>query len=427
MSAVLSSPLQHRVRDSRSTANSVATSNTENDTQSVTSSIPHSLQFSPTPPSRVHQQPATRTTTPAAPPPVVETEPSVFLTTNNPPGVSKQDEMPVPRPDHDLRLLLQSNAAAVDVLGAVPPREPQPRMPRGAVAEAEAVRLHREKEVIWIQLFRKYSSARTAPKSKMLRNCKAGIPSSVRFKAWTFLTGAEVDVNQVHHLVSLPDSSPEESLRIDRDLAMLYTQHPLFKSNSAASKRDLVLVMHGLSQLQPGQYRPNLVFLANGLLQFSTAEQAFCLCSVVGERWPLLYGPFSKATSLIYIVQELLRKHDTRLLQRFQEDEGGVAQLISLWLGPLFLSGVLPTESALRVLDVALYKGEKFLFAVMLALLDLMRGILLDKSVPLRCHLQRPPDRVTDPNTLLNAAFNVKIKSSTVEKLTRRSLQHVVK
>lgn len=415
-----------RGRESVSTMATNTTTTTTDAEGHSERSTPQSMHFPAVPPLHLTDRklPSSRRTMESDRSPVVETKRGAFEMMMPAANDSAQTL------DPNQRVSLWSDTTSLDV--PVPSTTTttsraaaRSRASRRASAEAEAATLHREKEAVWLHLFKKYDHAERAPASKVLKHCKTGIPSSVRFKAWVFLSHADIQPDRVHNLLSLPETSPSEHAMIEDDLVRVYAQHPLFRTKATAPKHDVALIMHGLSQQKPGQYRTSLVYLVNGVLQFATPEQAFCLIStIVGAKLPLLYGPQASSGSLVYILRELLRKQDAQLLARFQEDDGGLGQLITLWLAPLFLNGVLPAESALRVLDIALCEGERFLFSVAFAMLDLMRDLLLDKSLSLRRLLEKPPEDLVEPTMLFNTAFTVKIKTSSVEKLARQSFQH---
>lgn len=306
-------------------------------------------------------------------------------------------------------------------------RSSSSRPRRKSSADLEAVHLHREKEGAWVSIFGKWSSARDAPTNKLLKHAKRGIPSSVRFRAWVFLTDGTVQSDAFNALLDRPEELPSEHTCIENDLMRYCTSSPLFEAEDNPSREDIALLLHAYSQQAPGSYKPSLIYLARACLLHAPPEPAFALLStVVNERLPLLYGKKASSLEMSFILRELLRKHDVQMLARLQEEEGGMAQITQLWLAPLFLNGVIPTEVAMRVLDIVLVEGEaeRFLIQVALALLGLCRDTVMDRSKQLRLVLQKPTQHLISSEALLSSALAIKIKSSRIDKLARQAAKH---
>jgi hypothetical protein len=95
--------------------------------------------------------------------------------------------------------------------------------------------------------------------------------------------------------------------------------------------------------------------------------------------------------------------------------------------GPLYvrsiLAGILPTESALRLLDLICLEGTLMLSRGCLAVFDLIQDSLLAEGTDVRRLLGRPGPDLLDPVSFIPTLFTIKVKESALKKFTKQGLK----
>ncbi|XP_058791505.1 TBC1 domain family member 9 isoform X2 [Phymastichus coffea] len=249
--------------------------------------------------------------------------------------------------------------------------------------EAAAKQIAKEKQ--WETHFAEYGRGmtiyRTVETAKLVI---AGIPQNLRGEVWLTFSGAlnEMAMNPGLYK-SLVDQSIGKSCQaneeIERDLHRSLPEHPAFQSETGISALRRVLSAYAFRNPQIG-YCQAMNIVASVLLIYCSEEAAFWqLCNVCELLLPDYYDRRVVGALVDQgLLEELAAEHLPTLYNKLKDL--GLIRVISLsWFLTIFLS-VMPTSSAVDIMDCFFYDGAKVIFQVALTVLEWNQEKLL------KCH-----------------------------------------
>ncbi|CAI2174306.1 15608_t:CDS:10 [Funneliformis geosporum] len=287
------------------------------------------------------------------------------------------------------------------------------------------IRLYREREVKWIDLFGSMDSTMVQDSRKIKKLVRSGIPESVRGKAWQFMAGANKYrkpgvFDELRNRPKLPIYDV-----IERDIHRCYPDHIQFREEAGFGQDDLHNILKAYAHYNPEVgYCQGMGRLVGMMLMQMPAEDTFWLLVATIEEY--MIGYFTPTLSQVRIdsmvFEQLLADHDSKLAQHLAENDILPLMYITQWFMTIFTMA-LPWASVLRVWDIFYFEGVKLFFRIGLAIMDCTRERLL-KTCPTNSEilgflLHIPHDLLT-PDLLLGAAFKIRLKRSTIRRITKR-------
>ncbi|XP_014472834.1 PREDICTED: TBC1 domain family member 9 isoform X4 [Dinoponera quadriceps] len=248
---------------------------------------------------------------------------------------------------------------------------------------SEAALKQEAKEKQWELHFAEYGRGltmyRTTETAKLVIQ---GIPQSLRGEAWLTFSGA---LNEKAMNPDLYKSLVEQSLgkscqaneEIERDLHRSLPEHPAFQSDTGINALRRVLSAYAWRNPQIG-YCQAMNIVASVLLIYCSEESAFWqLCNVCESLLPDYYDRRVVGALVDQgLLEELAAEHLPTLHAKLQEL--GLIKVISLsWFLTIFLS-VMPTSSAVNIMDCFFYDGAKVIFQIALTVLEWNQDKLLN-------------------------------------------------
>ncbi|XP_003708177.1 TBC1 domain family member 8/9 [Megachile rotundata] len=247
----------------------------------------------------------------------------------------------------------------------------------------EAALKQEAKEKQWELHFGEYGRGvtmyRTTETAKLIIQ---GVPQALRGEVWLTFSGAlnEMVMNPGLYK-SLVDQSLGKSCQaneeIERDLHRSLPEHPAFQSDTGISALRRVLSAYAWKNPQIG-YCQAMNIVASVLLIYCSEESAFWqLCNVCESLLPDYYDRRVVGALVDQgLLEELAAEYLPTLHARLQEL--GLIKVISLsWFLTIFLS-VMPTSSAVNIMDCFFYDGAKVIFQIALTVLEWNQDKLLN-------------------------------------------------
>ncbi|CAG8454775.1 12548_t:CDS:10 [Ambispora gerdemannii] len=294
------------------------------------------------------------------------------------------------------------------------------------------IRQYREREAKWLNIIATMDTATARESRRIKKLVRQGIPESVRGKAWQFMAGAnkfrkpkvyEVGKSQ-SRVLRKRERLPIYDV-IERDIHRCYPDHIQFREGNSSGQSDLYDILKAYAHYNPAVgYCQGMGRLVGMMLMQMPAEDTFWLLVATIEEY--MNGYFTPTLSQLRIDSEvfkqLLTEHDPKLAQHLADNDIVPLMYMTQWFMTIFTMA-LPWASVLRIWDIFYFEGVKLFFRVGLAILDCTRDHILKKcpgsSEILAFLLHIPPDMLT-PEVLLDAAFNIRIRRSSIRRLKKR-------
>ncbi|KAL2731408.1 TBC1 domain family member 9-like isoform X2 [Vespula squamosa] len=251
----------------------------------------------------------------------------------------------------------------------------------------EAALKQETKEKQWELHFAEYGRGVTMYRTvEMAKLVIQGIPQSLRGEVWlTFSGNRKCALNEMAINSGLYKSLVDKSLgkscqaneEIERDLHRSLPEHPAFQSDTGISALRRVLSAYAWRNPQIG-YCQAMNIVASVLLIYCSEESAFWqLCNVCESLLPDYYDRRVVGALVDQgLLEELAAEYLPDLHARLQDL--GLIKVISLsWFLTIFLS-VMPTSSAVNIMDCFFYDGAKVIFQIALTVLQWNQDKLLN-------------------------------------------------
>ncbi|KAF7989163.1 hypothetical protein HCN44_007473 [Aphidius gifuensis] len=308
----------------------------------------------------------------------------------------------------------------------------------------------------WDNHFNEYgrgvSMYRTTETSKLIIQ---GIPQILRGELWLTYSGAINDMSMNSgYYKKLVDKSLGKNCQtndeIERDLHRSLPEHPAFQSDIGINALRRILTAYALRNPQIG-YCQAMNIVASVLLIYCSEESAFWqLCNVCESLLPDYYDRRVVGALVDQGLLEELAEYYLPILHD-KLKKLGLIRVISLsWFLTIFLS-VMPTSSAVNIMDCFFYDGAKIIFQIALTILewnqdkllncrddgeamqlltDYLGGVFNDEEIILTPTIDTttttPPPRSISVQTLIYESY-VRYGTLTIGKIENLRLKHRLK
>ncbi|XP_078523366.1 TBC1 domain family member 10A [Lissotriton helveticus] len=237
----------------------------------------------------------------------------------------------------------------------------------------------RHRESKWLEMLSSWDKWMAKRHKKIRLRCQKGIPPSLRGRAWQYLSGSKVKMEQNRGKfddLDIMAGDPKWVDVIERDLHRQFPFHEMFVARGGHGQQDLFRVLKAYTLYRPDEgYCQAQAPIAAVLLMHMPAEQAFwCLVQICEKYLPGYYSEKLEAIQLDgKILFSLLRRVSPVAYKHLNKQKVDPILYMTEWFMCAF-SRTLPWSSVLRVWDMFFCEGVKIIFRVGLVLLKSMLG-----------------------------------------------------
>jgi len=232
----------------------------------------------------------------------------------------------------------------------------------------------RQRELKWLEMFSNWDKWLSRRFQKVKLRCRKGIPSSLRAKAWQYLSNSkellEQNPGKFEELERAP-GDPKWLDVIEKDLHRQFPFHEMFAARGGHGQQDLYRILKAYTIFRPDEgYCQAQAPVAAVLLMHMPAEQAFwCLVQICDKYLPGYYSAGLEAIQLDgEIFFALLRRASPLAHRHLRRQRIDPVLYMTEWFMCIF-ARTLPWASVLRVWDMFFCEGVKIIFRVALVLL----------------------------------------------------------
>ncbi|XP_061458567.1 TBC1 domain family member 10A [Rhineura floridana] len=232
----------------------------------------------------------------------------------------------------------------------------------------------RQRESKWLDMLNNWDKWMAKKHKKIRLRCQKGIPPSLRGRAWQYLSGGKVKLEQNSGKFDELDVAPGDPKWLDvieRDLHRQFPFHEMFVARGGHGQQDLFRVLKAYTLYRPEEgYCQAQAPIAAVLLMHMPAEQAFwCLVQICEKYLPGYYSDKLEAIQLDgEILFSLLHRVSPVAYKHLSKQKIDPILYMTEWFMCAF-SRTLPWSSVLRVWDMFFCEGVKIIFRVGLVLL----------------------------------------------------------
>ncbi|KAG8596618.1 hypothetical protein GDO81_001992 [Engystomops pustulosus] len=233
----------------------------------------------------------------------------------------------------------------------------------GGREEELSVDVLRQREAKWLDMLFNWDKWMAKRHKKIKLRCQKGIPPSLRGRAWQYLSGSRVKMDQNPNKFTELDSmagDPKWVDIIERDLHRQFPFHEMFVARGGHGQQDLFRVLKAYTLYRPDEgYCQAQAPIAAVLLMHMPAEQAFwCLVQICEKYLPGYYSEKLEAIQLDgRILFSLLRKVSAVAYKHLSKQKIDPILYMTEWFMCAF-SRTLPWSSVLRVWDMFFCEGN---------------------------------------------------------------------
>ncbi|KAM4809016.1 TBC1 domain family member 10A [Rhinophrynus dorsalis] len=249
----------------------------------------------------------------------------------------------------------------------------------GGPQEELPVEVLRQREAKWLDMLGNWDKWMAKRHKKIKLRCQKGIPPALRGRAWQYLSGSRVKMDQNPNKFIELDSAAGDPKWVDvieRDLHRQFPFHEMFVARGGHGQQDLYRVLKAYTLYRPEEgYCQAQAPIAAVLLMHMPAEQAFwCLVQICDKYLPGYYSEKLEAIQLDgRILFSLLHKVSPIAHKHLSKQKIDPILYMTEWFMCAF-SRTLPWSSVLRVWDMFFCEGVKIIFRVALVLLKYSLG-----------------------------------------------------
>ncbi|XP_062036057.1 TBC1 domain family member 10B [Lepus europaeus] len=244
----------------------------------------------------------------------------------------------------------------------------------GSLESSIPVDVARQRELKWLEMFSSWDKWLLRRFQKVKLRCRKGIPSSLRAKAWQYLSNSkellEQNPGKFEELERAP-GDPKWLDVIEKDLHRQFPFHEMFAARGGHGQQDLYRILKAYTIYRPDEgYCQAQAPVAAVLLMHMPAEQAFwCLVQICDKYLPGYYSAGLEAIQLDgEIFFALLRRASPLAHRHLRRQRIDPVLYMTEWFMCIF-ARTLPWASVLRVWDMFFCEGVKIIFRVALVLL----------------------------------------------------------
>jgi len=284
----------------------------------------------------------------------------------------------------------------------------------------------REREMKWLEMFSSWPKWTSKNFLMLKKRCRKGIPSSLRGRAWQYLSGSkyDLDLNPGKYRDLLQKSLPPQVKDdIIKDLHRQFPFHEMFARQGGTGQQDLYDVLHAYAVYKPEDgYCQAQAPVAAVILMHMPAEEAFwCLVAVMTRYIDGYYSPGLTSVQMdCHVLQGLFRKVSPVGFRHLRRCSVEPLLYCQEWLMCLF-SRTLPWRSVLRLWDMFFCEGIKVIFRCSLVILKHRIGTstrcraLHDMYDTLQA-LRQIDTEIVQPERIIVDVINLKLSESDIEK-----------
>uniref|UniRef100_A0A1B6J199 Rab-GAP TBC domain-containing protein n=1 Tax=Homalodisca liturata TaxID=320908 RepID=A0A1B6J199_9HEMI len=289
-----------------------------------------------------------------------------------------------------------------------------------------AVILKREQK--WLHMLQNWEKCMSQNYKKVRERCRKGIPPSVRQRAWLYLCGAKLLMDQHPSLYTELCARPGDPRWVDdirKDLHRQFPYHEMFVDQEGHGQKDLFNVLKAYSILNVNVgYCQAQAPLAAFLLTRMPAQEAFwCLVSICDNY---LAGYYSQGMETLQIDGDilfgLLKKVARDVYKHLKKQKIEPILYMTEWFLCVF-TRTLPWATILRIWDMFLCEGVKILFKVALVLLKLSLNAKSTPALKKKCPtmyetleaLRNPPLHILEEDFMVREMFRLKLTDEDFE------------
>ncbi|XP_055993706.1 TBC1 domain family member 10B [Sorex fumeus] len=244
----------------------------------------------------------------------------------------------------------------------------------GSLESSIPVDVARQRELKWLEMFSNWDKWLSRRFQKVKLRCRKGVPSSLRAKAWQYLSNSkellEQNPGKFEELERAP-GDPKWLDVIEKDLHRQFPFHEMFAARGGHGQQDLYRILKAYTIYRPDEgYCQAQAPVAAVLLMHMPAEQAFwCLVQICDKYLPGYYSAGLEAIQLDgEIFFALLRRASPLAHRHLRRQRIDPVLYMTEWFMCIF-ARTLPWASVLRVWDMFFCEGVKIIFRVALVLL----------------------------------------------------------
>ncbi|KAM9093978.1 TBC1 domain family member 10B [Sarcophilus harrisii] len=244
----------------------------------------------------------------------------------------------------------------------------------GSLESSVPVDVARQRELKWLDMFSNWDKWLSRRFQKVKLRCRKGIPSSLRAKAWQFLSNSKELLDQNPGKFEELERAPGDPKWLDvieKDLHRQFPFHEMFAARGGHGQQDLYRILKAYTIYRPDEgYCQAQAPVAAVLLMHMPAEQAFwCLVQICDKYLPGYYSAGLEAIQLDgEIFFALLRRASPLAHRHLRRQRIDPVLYMTEWFMCIF-ARTLPWASVLRVWDMFFCEGVKIIFRVALVLL----------------------------------------------------------
>ncbi|XP_037363150.1 TBC1 domain family member 10B [Talpa occidentalis] len=244
----------------------------------------------------------------------------------------------------------------------------------GSLESSIPVDVARQRELKWLEMFSNWDKWLSRRFQKVKLRCRKGIPSSLRAKAWQYLSNSKELLEQnpgKFEELERATGDPKWLDVIEKDLHRQFPFHEMFAARGGHGQQDLYRILKAYTIYRPDEgYCQAQAPVAAVLLMHMPAEQAFwCLVQICDKYLPGYYSAGLEAIQLDgEIFFALLRRASPLAHRHLRRQRIDPVLYMTEWFMCIF-ARTLPWASVLRVWDMFFCEGVKIIFRVALVLL----------------------------------------------------------
>uniref|UniRef100_G3UIQ4 TBC1 domain family member 10B n=1 Tax=Loxodonta africana TaxID=9785 RepID=G3UIQ4_LOXAF len=173
----------------------------------------------------------------------------------------------------------------------------------GSLESSIPVDVARQRELKWLEMFSNWDKWLSRRFQKVKLRCRKGVPSSLRAKAWQYLSNSkellEQNPGKFEELERAP-GDPKWLDVIEKDLHRQFPFHEMFAARGGHGQQDLYRILKAYTIYRPDEgYCQAQAPVAAVLLMHMPAEQAFwCLVQICDKYLPGYYSAGLEAIQL---------------------------------------------------------------------------------------------------------------------------------
>lgn len=304
-------------------------------------------------------------------------------------------------------------------------------------AKREREKLDSERELKWVAMVRKWDKFLRDSPEVVKRRVRKGIPDSMRALVWpTFVGGFErkKQFPALYQTLLAQESEHQDVIR--RDINRTFPNHIFFRepgdkdgSTHSIGRESLynVLKAYSLYDKEVG-YCQGMGFLVGIFLMYYSEEDAFWMLHAVlrGEKHflnGLYFQPFPLLFQMFFQLDGLIKHFMPRLWKHFKANEVECQLFATQWFITVF-SYNLPFDVVLRIWDIFLLEGPKFMFRLAIYFLQRHEKALLKDDFPgivMRLkEIHKEESLPTNIDDIFTESLKIKLSHKRLDKLAKK-------